>query len=109
MMLRAVVRDTVLAVAICLVSACGPLRLDDTHQIRGTVVSLDGRTLGIRHKTGGTYYVQVTPGTRIVHNTPSVGSRVCPGQRATVILERTRRFTASAITLWGGDCAGTVR
>jgi hypothetical protein len=87
-----------------LASACGPLRLDDTPQIKGTVVAIDGDTIGVKHKTGGTYYLQVTPETTIVNRRQPGTTRLCAGQRATVLLGGPRRFTASSITLWSGDC-----
>ena len=93
-----------LVVAGCLASACAPLRLDDSPQIRGTVVTVDGGTVGIKHKTGGTYYVEVTPDTRIVDSRQPGNAKLCPGQRATVFLTGTRRFIASSITLWSGEC-----
>lgn len=93
-----------LVVAGCLATACGPIRLDDSPQIRGTVVAVDGKTVGIQHKTGGTYYVEVTPDTRIVDSRQPANARLCPGQRATVFLAGNRRFIASSITLWSGEC-----
>jgi hypothetical protein len=92
------------AVAASFAAACGPLRLDDTRQIVGTLVTVDGQTIGIKHKTGGTYYVEVTPETRIVDSGRQGTPTLCRGQRATVVLTGQRRFVASSITLWGGDC-----
>jgi hypothetical protein len=65
---------------------------------------MDGNTLGLKHKTGGTYHVQVTPDTTIVNDTQPGSVRICPGQRATVLLTAARRLTASSITLRGADC-----
>jgi hypothetical protein len=91
-------------VAGCMLTACGPLRLDDTPQIRGTLVSVDAATVGLRHKAGQTYYVEITRDTRIVNSRHPGNVTLCPGQRATVFLAGARRFTASSITLWSGDC-----
>jgi hypothetical protein len=94
-----------LVVAACVaITACGPIRLDDRPQIRGTLVSVDGRAVGIRHKTGRTYQVDVTPETRIVNRRRPGDIALCPGQRATVVLVGSRRFTASSITLWSSQC-----
>ena len=94
-----------LVAAVCLtVSACGPLRLDTTPQIRGTVVTVDQGTVGIKHKTGRIYHVEVTRQTRIVNSTRSGDISLCPGQRATVFLVGRRQFTASSITLWSDRC-----
>lgn len=87
-----------------LATACGPIRLDDTPQIRGTVVAVDGKTVSIKHKTGGTYSVEVTPDTRIVNSSQPGNAKLCPGQRATVLLAGHRRFIASSIMLWSGEC-----
>jgi hypothetical protein len=78
--------------------------LDDTRRILGTLVAVGGQTIAIKHKTGGTYYVEVTPDTRIVDSRRQGVPKLCPGQRATVSLSGSRRFVASSITLWGGDC-----
>lgn len=88
----------------CFATACGPLRLDDTPQIRGTLVAVNSKSIGIRHKTGATYYVDVTPDTRIVDSRRPGPAMLCPGRRATVLLAGNRRFVASSITLWSGDC-----
>ena len=94
-----------LVAAACLtVSACGPLRLDAAPQIRGTLLTVDGRTVGIRHKTGMTYHVEVTRETRIVNSKRPGHLSLCPGQRATVFLVEPRRFTASSITVWSDGC-----
>lgn len=86
------------------VTACAPLRLDDQPQIRGTLVTVERSGVGIKHKTGRTYRVEVTPETRIVNSTRPGDTTLCPGQRATVFLAGPRRFTASSITLWSGRC-----
>jgi hypothetical protein len=88
----------------CLLASCGPLRLDDRPHIRGTFVSVDAKTIGVRHKTGRTYYVELTADTRIVNTRQPGTLTLCPGQRATVFLSATRRFSARSITLWSGDC-----
>ena len=83
---------------------CAPFRLDERPQIRGTLVTVDGGTVGLRHKTGRTYRIEVTPDTRVVNSRQPGDVRLCPGQRATVFLAGTSRFTASSITLWSGRC-----
>jgi hypothetical protein len=93
------------AAACTTVSACGPLRLDATPQIRGTLVTVDGSTVGIRHKTGRTYHVEVTRETLIVNRTRPRDISLCPGQSATVFLVEPRQFTASSITLWSDRCS----
>jgi hypothetical protein len=85
-------------------AACGPVRLDDRAQIRGTVIAVDRSTVGIRHKTGGTYRIELTPRTRIVDNRHGAGGGLCPGLRATVFLHGPERFTASEVHVWGGRC-----
>jgi hypothetical protein len=88
----------------CLLASCGPLRLDDRPHIRGTFVSVDATTVGVRHKTGRTYQVELTADTRIVNTRQPGNVTLCPGQRATVFLSATRHFSARSITLWSGDC-----
>jgi hypothetical protein len=94
-----------LAIAICLgATACGPLRLDETPHIRGTLVTVDGRIVGIKHKTGRTYQVEITPETTIVNRGEAGAVALCAGQRATVFLAGPQRFTAASITLWNRRC-----
>ena len=91
--------------AACIATVgCGPLWLDERPQIRGTLETVDGSSVGIRHKTGRTYQVEVTSETRIVNRRQSGNVTLCPGQRATVFLAESQRFTATSITLWGGRC-----
>ena len=90
------------------VTACAPLRLDDAPQIRGTLVTVERSGVDIRHKTGRTYRVEVTPDTKIVNSSRPGDTTLCPGQRATVFLVGPRRFTASSITLWSGRCPAPV-
>ena len=85
-------------------ASCGPLRLDATPQIRGTLVTVDDRMLGIKHKTGRTYHVEMSPETTIVNRVEPGNVALCPGQRATVFLAGPQRFSASSITLWSGRC-----
>lgn len=99
------IASTVFILAVTVNTACGPLRLDDRPQIRGTVMTVDGHTLTIKHKTGRTYQVAVTPDTRVVIQGQASNGRLCPGQRATVFLaDAPGRFTASSITLWSDRC-----
>ena len=93
-----------IAVSSFLGAACGPLRLDDRPQIYGRVVSVEADTVGVKHKTGGTYYVDVTPDTKVTNKLQPGSRTLCPGQRATVFLARDARLTASSITLWSGKC-----
>src|SRR5262245_7768955 len=95
----------IIALASVLPIACAPLRLGDAPQIRGTVVTVAGSTLGIRHKTGKIYRVEVTPDTSIVNSSRPDDRRLCSGQRATVFLVSPRQFTASSIMLWSGRCS----
>lgn len=93
-----------LATGCITATTCAPLRVDERPQIRGTFVTVDGSTVGLRHKTGRTYRIEVTPDTRIVNSRQPGDVMLCPGQRATVFLAGTSRFTASSITLWSGRC-----
>ena len=105
MTVRSAFAVAALVTAACLAgTACGPFRVDATPHIRGTVITVDRSTLAIKHKTGRTYEIAVTPDTRIVNRSQPGHSRLCPGQRATVFLASARRFTASSITLWSGRC-----
>jgi hypothetical protein len=83
---------------------CAPLRLDDTPRIRGTLVAVEPGAVDVKHKTGRTYHVEVTPDTRIVNSSPTGDATLCAGRRATVSLVAPRRFTESSITLWSGRC-----
>ena len=99
------VAGTVFIVTATVTTACGPLSLDHRPHIRGTVMTVDGHTLTIRHKTGRTYEVGITPDTRVVSQRQARDARLCPGQRATVFLaDAPGRFTASSITLWSDRC-----
>lgn len=93
-----------LVAACALAAACGPLWLDRPPQIRGTVVTVDGRTVDIEHKTGRIYRIEVTEDTRIADDRRPGDVTLCPGQRATVSLVARRQFTASSITVWSGRC-----
>jgi hypothetical protein len=96
--------------AMCLVLAttvygCGPLRLDATPQIRGSVVGVKEQRLSIRHKTGQTYHVALTPETRIHREDEALAvSDMCPGQRAVVFLSPSDRRAASEVRLFGEEC-----
>ena len=91
-------------IAGCLaVGACGPLRFDSQPGIRGTVATVHARAVGIRHKTGRTFRVELTPDTRIIDRTRPGGPTLCAGQRVTVLLASPGQFTASSVTVWGGE------
>ncbi|HET9267863.1 MAG TPA: hypothetical protein VFO31_06850 [Vicinamibacterales bacterium] len=93
------------ALAAVAASACGPLRLDGRPQIHGSVVSVQERTLSIRHKTGYTYDVALTPETRILRSEDTIRvSDLCPGQRAVVILSPSDPAEASEVRISGGPC-----
>ena len=93
------IAGTLFIVTATVNTACGPLRLDDRPQIHGTVMTVDGHAMTIRHKNGQTYRVAVTPDTRIVGQGPPRNARLCPGQRATVVLaDAPGKLTASSIT-----------
>lgn len=85
-------------------SGCGPIRLDDRPQIRGTLVATGERWLSIRHKTGQVYDVELTRQTRIVNHEAPGRETLCAGQRATVFLTGPQRYTASDVTIWSGQC-----
>ena len=92
-------------IAACLAGgACGPLRLDSRPEIRGTVAAVQARAVDIRHKTGRTYRVELTPETRIIHDRRPGDQTLCPGQRASVLLVGRAQFTAAAVTVWSGRC-----
>ena len=86
------------------ISGCGPIRLDDRPQIRGTIASAGEKWLSIRHKTGQLYEVELTRQTRIVNESAPGRETLCAGQRATVFLVGSGHFIASAVTIWGGQC-----
>lgn len=86
------------------ISGCGPIRLDDRPQIRGTIVATGERGLAIRHKTGQVYDLELTRQTRIVNQGAPGQETLCAGQRATVFLIGPGHFIASAVTIWGGQC-----
>lgn len=89
-----------LATAALTTAACGPIRLDGRPHILGRLVTVDAGSVAIKHKTGRTYRVEVTPDTRIVNAKRPEDVRMCAGQRATVYLLDERRLTAASITLW---------
>jgi len=94
-----------LIIAACLAGgACGPLRLDSRPAIRGTLATVHAQAIGIRHKTGRTYRVDLTRDTRIIHHTSPGDLTLCPGQRVTVLLASRAPFTASSVTVWSGGC-----
>ena len=93
-----------IAAAAVLTSGCGPLRLDGTPHIRGMVTAVGGTTVAIKHKTGRTYRVEVTPETKIVNSRQPGDTRLCPGQRSTVFLVSPQRLTAASVTVWSGGC-----
>lgn len=97
-------RGALAAGVIAAAAACGPVRLDNRPQIHGTVVAVDASALDIRHKTGGTYRVELTRDTRIVDRRRDGGDGLCPGLRATVFLPGQQRYTASEVRVWGGRC-----
>ena len=90
--------------AMAMVAGCGPLRLDNTAQIRGSLVSVRDSTLSIRHKTGRTYHVAVTPDTRLRQDdeTVTIGD-LCPGMRAIVTLSDDRA-RAAEVAVSGSAC-----
>jgi hypothetical protein len=92
------------AVAAVLTCGCGPLRLDSTPHIRGMVTAVAGTTVAIKHKTGRTYRVEVTPETKVINSRHPGVTRLCPGQRSTVFLVSPQRLTAASITVWSGGC-----
>ena len=94
----------IIAPAFVLISSCGPLRLDGAPHIRGTVTAVAGSTVGVKHKTGRTYRVEVTADTRIDNSRLPGDTRLCPGQRATVFLVSPQRLTAASVTIWSGRC-----
>jgi hypothetical protein len=105
--MRAGSRSIVVACAVtaCLGgAACGPLRLDARPQIHGTIVAVQAETLSIRHKTGRTYRVALTRETTIVNDRRPRDLTLCPGQRATAFLAGRGVFTATAVTVWSGQC-----
>ena len=92
-------------VAACLTAtACGPLRLDATPEVRGTIVAVSAESVQVRHKTGGIYRVALTRDTQIIQNSRIVELTLCPGLRATVRLVGRVQFTASSVTVWSGRC-----
>jgi hypothetical protein len=94
-----------LLVSAMAVHACGPIRLDATPQVRGSVVGVEPQRLTIRHKTGYTYDVAVTPETRIVQGEDVVDlGDVCTGQRAIVILSEADHTQASEVRVAGKRC-----
>ena len=86
------------------ISGCGPIRLDDRPQIRGTLVAAGDSRLTIRHKTGQVYGVELTRQTRVVNREAPGRETLCAGQRATVLLTGPGRYSASAVTIWSGQC-----
>jgi len=103
--MRTIVRRVLAVLSIAgAIGGCGPIRLDDRPQIRGTLVATGERWLAIRHKTGQVYNVELTRQTRIVNHGRAGGETLCAGQRATVFLSSPERHTASAVTIWSGQC-----
>jgi hypothetical protein len=86
------------------IGGCGPIRLDGSPEIRGTIVATGERSLAIRHKTGQVYDIELTHETRIVNRGAQGRETLCAGQRAAVLLVAPRHFTASSVTIWGGEC-----
>jgi hypothetical protein len=78
--------------------------LDERAHILGRLVSVDTASIAVKHKTGSTYRVEVTPETKIVNVQRPQSVTLCAGQRATVYLVDSRRLAASSITLWDGRC-----
>jgi hypothetical protein len=93
-----------LVAAAVALDACAALRLDARPQIRGTLVTTERSVVGIRHKTGATYQVRLTPDTRILDTRNASAVVLCPGLRATVYLVAPERFTASEVRVAGGRC-----
>ena len=92
-------------VLMTLLAGCGPLRLDNTPGIRGTLVGVHESKLSIRHKTGRTYDVVVTPDTRIRRqDVPVAVADLCPGLRAHVRLAKADRAEAAEVEVYGRDC-----
>ena len=103
--MRTIVHRSLAVLTIAgVISGCGPIRLDDRPQIRGTIAAAGERWLSIRHKTGQVYEVELTRQTRIVNQAVPGRETPCAGQRATVFLIGPGQFTASAVTIWGGQC-----
>ena len=91
--------------AMAMVGGCGPLRLDNTPQIRGSLVSVRESVVSIRHKTGRTYDVAVTADTRLRRgNEPLTMVDLCPGMRAIVTLSAADRARASEVVVSGREC-----
>ena len=92
-------------VAACLTgTACGPLRLDATPEVRGTIVAVSAESVQVRHKSGGIFQVALTRDTQIIQNSRIVDRTLCPGLRTTVRLVGRAQFTASSVTVWSGRC-----
>ena len=103
--MRTIVHRAVAILSIASVSSgCGPIRLDNRPQIRGTIAAASDKWLSIRHKTGQVYHVELTQQTRIVNQGAPGPETPCAGQRATVFLVGPGHFIASAVTIWGGQC-----
>jgi hypothetical protein len=103
--MRTIVHRALVVLAITgAISGCGPIRLDDRPQIRGTLVATGERWVAIRHKTGQVYNVELTRQTRIVNQGAAGRETLCAGQRATVFLTGPGQYTASAVTIWSGQC-----
>jgi hypothetical protein len=86
-------------------SGCGPLRLDATPEIRGRVAKVHEQRLSIKHKTGPTYDVALTPETRILRDGYAIGVRdLCPGQRAIATLSPANRAQAVEVRIYGARC-----
>lgn len=98
-------RLAVLVVGAAALWSCAPIRVDDRPQIRGRLVAVSPGSLGIRHKTGPTYTVEIASDTRIINARRQAGEKdLCPGQRALVILSRSDRSRATEVYVSGGRC-----
>ena len=84
--------------------ACGPIRLDSRPEIRGSLAAVHAEAVDVRHKTGRTYRVGLTPDTRIIYDNQTSERALCPGLRVTVLLVGRTQFTASSVTVWSGRC-----
>jgi hypothetical protein len=91
--------------AVVMMTGCGPLRLDNTARIRGSVVAVRDSVLSVRHKTGRTYDIRVTPDTRLRRDEePLTIDDLCPGVRAIVTLSAADRARASEVAISGRQC-----
>jgi hypothetical protein len=99
------IRALCAGLGMAMAAGCGPLRLDDTPQVRGSLVAVRESVLSVRHKTGRTYDIVVTPHTSLRrHEAPVTLDDLCPGMRAIVTLSETDRGKASAVVVSGPEC-----